>query len=113
MAGSSFFPENGGWCIDKERSRESLVGVGSENRFIAFGIAVVKLTAGQVTQNTKWPAVQISFLKRIGAKVYCIIIHCSLVKNDCKSILNVHRFPILYLNLNFHVGHTRTCEFHH
>ena len=74
MAGSSFFPEYRGLCIDKEPSSDSLVGVRSENRFtdlylLASGIAVVKLTAGQVTQNTiKWPAVQILFLKRIEAK---------------------------------------------
>ena len=71
MVGISFFPENRGWCIDKEPLSDSLVGVRSENRLIDFyslasGIAVVKLNAGQVTQNTKWPAVQIS-LKRIEA----------------------------------------------
>ena len=34
----------------------------------ASGISVVKFTAGQVIPNTKWPAVQISFLKRIKSK---------------------------------------------
>ena len=67
MAGSLFFSlKIEGLCIDKEPSSDSVVGIGSENRFIdlASGIAVVKFTAGQVAPNTKWPAVQIFFLKR-------------------------------------------------
>ena len=81
-----------GLCIDKETSSHSVVvGVRSENQFIDFiysvwhRCAVTKFTAGQVTPNTK-------------CKVNTNALQCifSLIKNDCKSILNVHRFPISY-----------------
>ena len=45
-----FFPKNRGLCIDKESSNDSVAVVTSD-------IAGAKFTAGQVTQNTKWPAV--------------------------------------------------------
>ena len=63
----------------------------------------MKLTAGQVIENAKWPAVRISFLKGIEDKVYCMIIHFSSIKNDCKIIFECS--PIYNLIPNCHVAH--------
>ena len=76
-----FSPKIRGLYIDKEPSNDSVAGVRSETKFTS-AIAAVKFTAGQVTQNTKWPIVRISFLKRIEDKVHCMIIHLSSIKND-------------------------------
>ena len=54
------------------RKRVLEASVRSENWFVvihpAHCTSVVRFTACQVTTNTKWPAVQISSLKRIKGK---------------------------------------------
>ena len=66
---SRFSPKNRGFVYRyAEPSCDSVFVVRSKNLVSVWHRAVVKFNAGQVSPNTKWPAVQISFLKRIKGK---------------------------------------------